>query len=101
MAGHPQEDAGRGQHAGALQHGDEADREAGHPGQAHHDGGHADHLPRHLPGHQIPRLSPRPRHAMPTPPLPDRMGEGGGEGVFQGASVNFGDSLVPLLLQPS
>ena len=58
-AGHPQEDAGRGQHAGAVQHGDEADREEGHAGQAHHDRRHGAHLCRHLPGHQIPRLSKR------------------------------------------
>lgn len=56
-AGDAQEDAGCGQHAGAVQHGDETDREASHPGQVHHDRGNAAHLRLHVPSDPIPGLT--------------------------------------------
>lgn len=55
--GDPQEDAGRGQHVRAVEHGDEADRETSHPGQVHHDRRHAADLRLHVPGDQIPGLT--------------------------------------------
>lgn len=58
-AGDPQEDAGCGQHARALQHGDETHRKTSHSGQVHHDRRHAAHLCLHVPGNQISGLTCR------------------------------------------
>lgn len=56
-SGHSQEDPGRCQHAGAVQHGDAADRETRLPGQVPHAGGDGPHLPRHVPRGAVPDMS--------------------------------------------
>lgn len=83
--GDTQEDAGRGQHARAVQHSNETDRKASHPGQVHHDRRHAADLRHHVPGDQIPGLTTiRPRfvdesrtslqHIIPNDMKRDRTG---------------------------